>query len=298
MIILYKPMKTSTSLLLGFFLLLFFFGFSSYPQVRLNSESIETSRYDLNLTLEMVPYSISSINGMKKIHFTNYMDESQPGSLILPSKDIFIAIPRNSTPDINITVTKLNTIFANPEINPIVFSLDDSTVIYKPSEPKMNFQTIPVYEFKGYLWINNNYCIHLKVNQYRYDYNNASVSEIREIKIELVFDEILKLQIEGNYETRDDLIINPNFAFQYQSKPKYLISNADGWIDYTKTYIKIGTAANAIYHIYYNDFIELGIDVSQINPKTFSLVNRGNSVPIYVDGEEDGSFGSDDYIEF
>jgi len=292
-------MKIYSSISLIFLLLFFLSGITSYSQVKLKSESIDINKYILNISLEKASYSILNVNGMKRIHFNNFLDESKPGSLILPSKEIFIAIPKNSSPKLNVNVSKSNTIIANPEINPFVYSLDDSTVIYKTAEPNINLNLKPLYEIKGYLWINNNYCIHLKINQYQFDYKKSSIIEIREIEIELDFDQSLtsSYTINKNF-TKYDPIINPEFASQYQSKPQFPITNTDEWIDYTKTYVKIGTAADAIYQVTYNDLNNLGVNVSQINPKTFSLIKKGNSVPIYVDGEEDGSFDANDFIEF
>ncbi|RKY02013.1 hypothetical protein DRP77_08615, partial [Candidatus Poribacteria bacterium] len=43
---------------------------------------------------------------------------------------------------------------------------------------------------------------------------------------------------------------------------------------------------------------EWGVDLSGVDPRTFSLSCGGEEVPIYVKGEEDGRFDPGDYIEF
>ncbi len=55
---------------------------------------------------------------------------------------------------------------------------------------------------------------------------------------------------------------------------------------------------DGIYKLTYADLQAAGMDVDNINPKTFHLYNHGMDVAIYVDGEGDNSFDSGDYLLF
>jgi len=55
---------------------------------------------------------------------------------------------------------------------------------------------------------------------------------------------------------------------------------------------------DGVYSISRQELQSAGLDVDHIDPRTFHLVNKGNSVPIYVPGEKDGSFDPGDAIEF
>ena len=61
---------------------------------------------------------------------------------------------------------------------------------------------------------------------------------------------------------------------------------------------KILVNEDGLYQVTYADLQAAGVEVESVDPRTFRLHNRGSEVPIYVTGEEDGSFDPSDYILF
>lgn len=77
---------------------------------------------------------------------------------------------------------------------------------------------------------------------------------------------------------------------------------------------KIGLPETGVYKLTYNDLSELGIDVAHVDPRQIRVYHNGGGVlpemnsearhddlvevPIYVAGENDGSFDNSDYILF
>ena len=61
---------------------------------------------------------------------------------------------------------------------------------------------------------------------------------------------------------------------------------------------KIAVDQDGIYQLTYNDLLDAGVDVDTVDPRTFKLYNQGNEIAIYVVGEDDGVFNTDDYILF
>ena len=103
------------------FLLLLFITQHSYSQFQVNSESYSESEYKLEIQIEPEKFSIIKTGNNKTIHFDkSTMDESKPGAFILPQKEIFIAIPCNSDPEIKLNIIKSEIIKAVPELNPII----------------------------------------------------------------------------------------------------------------------------------------------------------------------------------
>ena len=82
----------------------------------------------------------------------------------------------------------------------------------------------------------------------------------------------------------------------------------------TGNWYKIGMSETGIYKLTYNDLSSLGMDVDHINPKNIRVFHNGGGVlnelnaqprfndlmeiPVFVAGENDGRFDSDDYILF
>ncbi len=70
------------------------------------------------------------------------------------------------------------------------------------------------------------------------------------------------------------------------------------WITPNKTYLKLYVPADGIYRIFRTDFINAGINVSTIDPRTFKVLYKGVENPCYVEGQSDGVFDNTDFIDF
>ncbi len=62
--------------------------------------------------------------------------------------------------------------------------------------------------------------------------------------------------------------------------------------------VKFFLDKKGIYHVTGQDFLDANIDISQINPQTFRLTNRGKEIPVFISGEQDLKFDKEDFIEF
>ena len=88
------------------------------------------------------------------------------------------------------------------------------------------------------------------------------------------------------------------FLFLIISQFGYSQPNGNEWIDYSQNYYSFKISENGIYRISYQDLIAANIPLATINPKTLQIFARGNEIPIYLKGENDGVFDATDFIEF
>lgn len=70
------------------------------------------------------------------------------------------------------------------------------------------------------------------------------------------------------------------------------------WINFDRDYFKIPTARHGVYQLDYLALSTSGIDMNRLNPRDIRVYHRGKEIPIYINGEEDGSFDIQDYIQF
>ncbi|TAE75428.1 MAG: hypothetical protein EAZ85_02370 [Bacteroidetes bacterium] len=68
------------------------------------------------------------------------------------------------------------------------------------------------------------------------------------------------------------------------------------WINSNQSYYKIPTIQTGIHRLTQSDLNTAGI--SGIDPKKFQIFFRGKEQAIFIQGENDGSFDANDYIEF
>jgi hypothetical protein len=70
------------------------------------------------------------------------------------------------------------------------------------------------------------------------------------------------------------------------------------WITPNKTYLKMYVVQDGMHRIDRNDFVNAGINVSTVDPRTVKLYNKGVQLSVYFSGEQDGTFDANDYIDF
>lgn len=70
------------------------------------------------------------------------------------------------------------------------------------------------------------------------------------------------------------------------------------WIDFNQTYYKIKVWTNAVHRIDAATLQSAGVPVSSIDPRRMQIFHNGQQEYIYVEGENDGTFDSGDFIEF
>jgi Peptidase family C25/Interleukin-like EMT inducer/CARDB len=240
-------------------------------------------------------YFVKNLGDKNKIIFSDYMDESKPGELSLPSHDIFLAIPPKTAPSVKFTIIEQIQINGLPDLNPDV-KIHNEEFIYSKSQPKKNILK-KVVENNGTLWIDDNFCIHLKINPFIYS-SKKKLLHVEKLELSLLFTDNIVKNNGSSLEDINEAILDKELAKQILGKPNYSKQNTTNWIDFTKSYLKLGTAKDGIYRLDVNDLENNGINVSSINPKTFKLYLKGKEIPIFVEGENDLSFSQTDFIEF
>ena len=101
------------------------------------------------------------------------------------------------------------------------------------------------------------------------------------------------------FENYRNTIISFSFLIVFTSFS--LVSFAqfnNSWINYNQQYYKFKIAETGIFRIDSATLFNVGIPLSTINPQNLQIFARGQEIPIYIEGENDGIFNTSDYIEF
>ncbi|MFM7850469.1 MAG: hypothetical protein ACKO96_00800, partial [Flammeovirgaceae bacterium] len=70
------------------------------------------------------------------------------------------------------------------------------------------------------------------------------------------------------------------------------------WINFNQQYFKIPISKDGIYRISYSDLQSANFPVNSVDPRLIQLFHRGVEQAIFVQGEADAVFNTNDYIEF
>ncbi|MGE0568893.1 MAG: C25 family cysteine peptidase, partial [Bacteroidia bacterium] len=87
------------------------------------------------------------------------------------------------------------------------------------------------------------------------------------------------------------------FLLVYNSIGLFSQNYGNEWVDYTSIYYKFPIYKEGVYRID-SATIAQKFSLSTLNPKNFHLYIKGQEHSIYVKGETDNLFNTDDYIEF
>ena len=70
------------------------------------------------------------------------------------------------------------------------------------------------------------------------------------------------------------------------------------WINFNQEYYKIKVLENGFHKVSYQQLLDIGFPVDEVNPQEFQLWYRGEQMAIEVHGEQDGSFNTTDNLVF
>ncbi|MCL5030826.1 MAG: C25 family cysteine peptidase [Bacteroidetes bacterium] len=240
---------------------------------------------------------VSEMPGENIISYQGFVDPSKPGEIAFPSFDVFVAIPANTKPIAELISEESQSVNAFPELNPSISIINSQTNYAKQIELR-NYDLHNLLINKGFLWIENNYCMHLKLNLFQLTPDGNGINIINKFIIQLRFSSNLSETKSSPQKKMSPAIFNKTFALNNISRISAKLSDSGSWIDYNSEYVKIGTNKDAVYRIGYDDLIVSGVNLTSIDPRTFKIFLKGKEIPIYVNGEADGIFNGGDFIEF
>jgi hypothetical protein len=287
------------------------FSLLTFAQREVVSIANRSNGLDIEMFFKQQPYSKRTSENRTIVEYSNAINESSPGTPILPSKTYIVAIPPLSTVRIQLVEQKYNFITnVDAALNPQVILSSDSTLVYKESKPDLSkfiSDQFPATEIvvTGYIWLRDYYCAVIKINTHSFNWKKKEIRELLSGTVKIEFSEVASLNPKqtplGEFDkTLKKIILNYESSPQFRSyKPDFYLADTSGnWIDYSREYVKLQIPDDGIYRIDYNQIIEYGINPQSLNPKTIKLFSEGKEIPIYVAGESDLSFDSGDYIEF
>lgn len=244
------------------------------------------------------------------IEFPDYQNEGLPGSPILPSRTYYIAIPPYSKITASLSNKKYNIMErTKPAVNKKVVLNSDSTLSYeevKMSNVYLTGNTYPQNEIEvlGYTILRDYYCAIVKVNSYLYNWKKNTISQLVNASLSVTYYNNSNFTRNstpmGDFDKGLEYVIcNYNEAKNFRFAAKSIKPDTTGnWIDYNKQYIKLNIASDGVFRITYDDLISYGLLPQSINPLALKIYLKGNQLPIFVSGEQDGVFNTNDYIEF
>ena len=275
---------------------------TSYSQIIFKNYKQVSNKLDCEITLSSLPHQNIKSGNETLVSFNGFRDESSPGKPALPTRSFIVALPSYSKVTVTLTPVKVIKFKGKPALNPSVTADKDGDVVYD-NHPVSSGYNMPqnLVRVKGYLWVRNYYCVNLEIVQYQA--NNNIIEELQNAKLSFTLQTPEKIKTVNISESKDEKeflsnsIINYNTARQLDKKYFEPAAVNDSWIDFSKTYLKIGTFRDGIYRITKADLDKFQVSTSAIPLNTYRLISKGQEIPIYSKGNNN-ILDDAGYIEF
>lgn len=268
-----------------------------------------------NITWDLPSWQLSAEKDFTVITAAGLNVPATAGAPLLPYDECKVAVPEQGSLQFDIIRQNVRSVHLEKRLQPvphIVYNDHTDAYQYKIDEvlysdaPKEVLQQLPLQRFRNLTFIP------IKINPFLYDGKN-DVQVISHMEV--------MVTVSGNLQQKSNLpedelsaliakqTVNPTEASQWQSSYREAINFADFTLsDY---WVKLETNADGIYKITPAQLSMLPLN--DIDPRSFRLFTTGGAVqsnavnfsgpqfkevPIYVSGENDGSFNTGDYILF
>lgn len=263
-----------------------------FSQIKLEKEEIKGKTYILSCFLDTTNIKIID----NRLTYSDYDNPGEEGTIAFPVFDLYIAIPENSNPTVDLIPKTIRSYPALPSINSKAV-LADSVVRYTEYKGKIRILNSS-WQIKkmGFLSLENRFCIHLKLFLFRMSDVDLKSEVLTKFNLSLNFENAIPASLSLK-TGRSGVVLNNYDAANIQGKNSKQLLN-DKWIDYTKDYLKLGISNTGVYRLSYDDLVNIVPAIKGVNPKTFKIFSNGVQIPIYVNGEQDNSFDRSDYVEF
>ena len=281
--------------------------------VAVHSQSQETrvlesspSGMTLALRFDEEPFEMSDGSPSEIEYLAARGDE--PGSPRLPSRIVYVAVPpgaeaRCELRTIDVRVRRDVAPVANeaPANDGAFRSIERATI----ADEYLRADSYPTadVEVVRYIRLQNLYLAVVRVNTHRFYWKRAEIVETREAELRVTFEGggvVGSAPPLSHYEKAlSGVVANYEQAVAFRSRLTEPIDDKYGrWLDYSKPHAKLAITDDGVHRITRADLAAYGFDVASIDPRNLAIYNRGKLVPIFVEGEADGSFDANDFVEF
>ncbi|MBD3338855.1 MAG: T9SS type A sorting domain-containing protein [Candidatus Lokiarchaeota archaeon] len=284
---------------------------------------------DNNFTIEFAVqhYSLSRKEGL--ISIDNLSDYREFGKPRLPQKAVLLDIKPFTKYAANILETEFDVIdgievpptptpaYNEENIESVEYSLNKDPIY---NENRLYPHELVEINYLGFM--RDHYLMQVRFNVVQYNPVTKKIKVYKKIKIKLeqfpaekqlinsndnnklscrkesseVFDEIISTSILNSLQTNLD----------FQSQQMKMKQDTEGNFDAVSFYrqiadleaYKISINKDGIYRLNYSHLRDAGLNVFTVNPLTLRLYNKGQEIPVYIYGKQDGIFDMSDYILF
>lgn len=293
-------------------------GHSDYPDISVLSLSSD----DIVFTYrpEQSNWTVDLGNGSKLFDIPRCAYNEKIGEARVPIRVVLIGLPPSGMPDISV----LSSRFASIEPGAVSVNRPLETSFYDNArfQKAKAYASYPVVSFGRPYFIRDQRVIELHIDPVQLVGSNTILTVAEEITIRLTFNQAPTTNMMPSGDQRFEKIFRASLL-NYEQARSWRVRDVSGIslsgeseispFSQSSDWIKIGVTQSAIYGITPAQLSDLGVNVGNVDPRTFRVFWDGGrnlskdnfdprpqyrEIAIEVTGDEDASFDGDDRVIF
>jgi hypothetical protein len=228
---------------------------------------------------------------------------AEPGSPDLPSRIVLVGVPQSGDVRLSATVGKARTVATDrirpaPGYGPFILSVGFDHLM-QPAAAEI----VAIENLRGLR------VARIRLNPVTYDHSTGILTLLERIDVTVAFEgqPVKSARHDPLVDVLSRSLVNGDLAASWLlPQPE----DTARFFDRHDVWYKVLTETTGVYGIRRADLSSAGVDVSVINPTTFRLYSIGPyrtneeypdtmiEVPVFLEGEDDGSFDANDFIAF
>ncbi len=283
----------------------------SSPNERVSVERVSESR----LLITLKPYEINisplEVEGRKyhQIFVTGYGVRNLPGSPEVPTLGLLAQVPPGAEVTISILEVETDEIEGQFRVLPSAAAQTDlkaNIVDYLwdegPAYSSDSFWPHNIIEHGREGKIRGVNLFRIGVNPIQYNPIRKTIRRCKKLRFQVDWSSTsaepsrAALGVDSQFiRAVGPLLLNPSAALYHQTR-----SNVPGenWYNTDYSYFKLDVNEDGVYSVGYDDLIDAGLKGGIVETRNAKVINRGEQIPIWIDGPTDGIFDDQNQLRF
>jgi len=273
-----------------------------------------SERTSTSVVIAIKPFNVklqrANIDGKNyhRVEIPGYGLSTIPGEPMLPQSGILLEIP----PEAQVSTTVLESVY---DESAEIHVLPAPEIIEVPQTDQISYrylENLALYESDNY-WprnlveaagtgkIRGRKVARIQINPIQYNPAQNSLRIYTTLKIKINFGGTA--QSRGNRRTHsgdrfdriaNSLILNSTPGLKTPPQIKF----SSNWYNSQNEYYKLFVSQEGIYVITYGELVNAGVAVDQNDLQSLKILNRGEEIPIWIEGPAETTFGPENTIYF
>jgi len=246
--------------------------------------------------LKIIPF-VQSRKVYQALHMPGWGVAQRPGHAMLPQTALLVEVPAGANIDVRIVERQFDvvdelTVVPAPSVveqaDSIRYRYEEAPAVYERDA----YEPQPLVSLGGEGTIRGHRMVRIEIHPVQYNPVEKRLRVYTSLVVRL-------RAAAGPLNVIQDLtdLLSADVA-RVSPPPQHPTLHTPASYDVQSDYLKLFVSEDGVYAVTYEDLLAAGFPVNSVDASLLKIVNRGQQIPIYLAGPQNGSFGPGNSIYF